>query len=70
MEELEKVVPIVVHGDETPITGRGKIWNSSAVFCFAQQVRAGVWGLISEMRVEVSANGKTTAQGDCLGLLD
>ena len=29
-----------------------------------------MWGLISEMRVEVSANGKTTAQGDCLGLLD
>ena len=31
VDELEKVVPIVVHGDETPITGRGEIWNTSAV---------------------------------------
>ena len=30
LDQLEKVIPIV-HGDETPITGRGKIWSSSAV---------------------------------------
>ena len=31
LDELEKVIPIVLHGDETPITSRGKIWSSSAV---------------------------------------
>ena len=24
-------IPIVLHGDEIPITGKGKIWSSSAV---------------------------------------
>ena len=31
LDELEKVVPIVLHGDEAPVTGRGMMWSSSAV---------------------------------------
>ena len=42
---LQKIVPISLHGDETPVTGRGKIWSSSAVIFSWTSLLAGLWSM-------------------------